>query len=319
MEFSPEYLGHTNFTWFFGIVEDRGDPLKMGRVRVRAYGWHTSSRQTLPTNKLPWSQCVQSITSAAMDDMGETPLGPVEGTLVIGFFMDGKQAQRPMIIGTVSGINMAIGEDIKANGFADPSGNYPSRKLEPDVNRLARVDDEFPPLLPGIKNAARKLTVAKANSEETWNEPAAAWANSSVTYPTVYPKNHVRQSEAGHVFEVDTSPNRNRTHEYHPSGTFYEIDHAGNKVTRIVADDYEIVAGNKFVNVTGNTTLTVDGNVSTYIKGNWEVQVDGNKNEVIAGTLTQTVTGDVTETYSSDQSTQVTGEIDIDGENIYLN
>ena len=29
------------FNWWFGVVEDRNDPLKLGRVRVRCYGWHT--------------------------------------------------------------------------------------------------------------------------------------------------------------------------------------------------------------------------------------------------------------------------------------
>ena len=30
VDFKEEYVGY-NFIWFFGVVEDRNDPLKMGR------------------------------------------------------------------------------------------------------------------------------------------------------------------------------------------------------------------------------------------------------------------------------------------------
>ena len=36
--YSAEYF--RNFQYFFGVVEDRLDPLKMGRVRIRAFGIH---------------------------------------------------------------------------------------------------------------------------------------------------------------------------------------------------------------------------------------------------------------------------------------
>ena len=31
--------------FFYGIVEDRNDPLKIGRVRVRIHGFHTDDKQ----------------------------------------------------------------------------------------------------------------------------------------------------------------------------------------------------------------------------------------------------------------------------------
>ena len=41
---------------YYGIVEDRQDPLKIGRVRVRVHGVHTSSKLNLSTPDLPWAQ-----------------------------------------------------------------------------------------------------------------------------------------------------------------------------------------------------------------------------------------------------------------------
>ena len=44
------FLGRNGFLWFVGVVEDRGDPQKAGRVRVRAVGHHTSNKEKLPTD-----------------------------------------------------------------------------------------------------------------------------------------------------------------------------------------------------------------------------------------------------------------------------
>ena len=129
---------------------------------------------------------------------------------------------------------------------------------------------------------------------------------------TEYPYNHVLETEGGHIKEYDDTPYAERIYEKHKSGTFYEIDADGNKVTRVVGQNYEIVAGNSFVNIKGDVNLTVDSNCKTYIKGDWQIQVDGNKNEVIKGTLTQSVTGKVSETYKASQTTNITGTLDLD-------
>lgn len=92
------------FFWFNGVVEDRNDPLLLGRCRVRIVGYHNPNKTELPTEDLPWAFPMQSITSAAMNGIGTTPLGPVEGTWVLGFFRDGDDCQEPVIMGTFGGI-----------------------------------------------------------------------------------------------------------------------------------------------------------------------------------------------------------------------
>ena len=121
---------------------------------------------------------------------------------------------------------------------------------------------------------------------------------------TEYPYNHVLETESGHIKEYDDTPFAERIYEKHTSGTYYEIDSDGNKVTRVVGQNYEIIAGSNFVNVKGDVNLTIDGNAKTYIKGDWNIQVDGNKKEVVKG--------DVSEDYGSNaitafHSTTVTG------------
>ena len=90
------------FNWWIGVVENRQDPEKLGRCKVRIYGYHTDSKELLPTKSLPWCIPIQPITSAATSGLGSSPLGPVEGSWVIGFFLDGEDCQQPAMFGTIS-------------------------------------------------------------------------------------------------------------------------------------------------------------------------------------------------------------------------
>jgi len=90
------------FNWWIGVVEDRMDPEKQGRCRVRIFGYHTEDKEVLPTEDLPWAIPIQPITSAGISGIGTTPLGPVTGTWVLGFFLDGEDMQQPAMLGTIA-------------------------------------------------------------------------------------------------------------------------------------------------------------------------------------------------------------------------
>ena len=89
--------------FYYGVVENRQDPLRLGRCQVRVVGLHTHDKSQLPSADLPWATPVQPVTSAAMNGIGYSPIGPVEGTAVIIMFADAAQ-QQPIILGTVGGI-----------------------------------------------------------------------------------------------------------------------------------------------------------------------------------------------------------------------
>jgi hypothetical protein len=73
-------FGSNELVWWTGVVEDRDDPEKLGRCRVRVFGYHTSDISDLPTSDLPWALPMQSITSAATSGVGSAPVGIVPGT-----------------------------------------------------------------------------------------------------------------------------------------------------------------------------------------------------------------------------------------------
>jgi len=88
---------------FYGIVEDRNDPLMVGRVRVRIHGIHSENKQFIATPDLPWAQVLLPTTSAGLSGIG-TQHGLVEGSTVFGFFRDGETKQDPVITHVSAGI-----------------------------------------------------------------------------------------------------------------------------------------------------------------------------------------------------------------------
>ena len=148
----------------------------------------------------------------------------------------------------------------------------------------------------------RQTTGPTTTSGGTWDEPRTTDTNyagvshmrgistetglyrqAKLRVDPEYPYNHIKETEAGHIKEYDDTPGAERIMEYHRAGTFYEVDADGTKVTRVVGNNYEIIAGTEFVNIKGTCNLTIDQNCNTYIKGNWNIQVDGDKTEVIKG------------------------------------
>lgn len=130
-----------------GVVENRQDPLKLGRCQVRVMGLHTHDRLVLKTEELPWAYPMQPITSAAMSGIGHAPVGPVEGTWVVVMFRD-EDEQYPVILGTLGGIPQAFGAvDSDINGIAikDANGNAPAAPTDVVSNDSGEAVDTQPP------------------------------------------------------------------------------------------------------------------------------------------------------------------------------
>ena len=235
------FIGRNGFTWFVGVVEDRNDPIELGRVRVRAFGWHTDDKGAIPTDSLPWAVMINSIDSASVSGVGKSPTGIVEGSWVFGFFMDGDRAQEPAIMGTIA--SMPSDKSNSAFGFNDPTEKFPRYTNESDVNKLARGEN------------------TRTHTPDTViGEPADP-------YKAKYPYNHVYESESGHTKEYDDTEGAERIKERHKTGTFYEIHPDGSKVEHIVKDKYEVVLGNDSIHVKGNVKVYVDGDSDVNIAG----------------------------------------------------
>lgn len=83
---------------YLGVVEDRNDPLEVGRVRVRVVGLHIHDKAILPTEDLPWAMVMSPPTATT------SVRGPAEGTMCVVMFNDWPENQHPIVIGKLEGI-----------------------------------------------------------------------------------------------------------------------------------------------------------------------------------------------------------------------
>ena len=308
-------MGKTGFQWFVGVVEDRNDPQKVGRVRVRCLGYHVPDKGKLPTADLPWAHVMNPITSATVSGVGQTPLGMVEGTWVVGFFMDGPDAQQPTIIGTLPGVPSELPTGL---AFQDANKNYPKYK-ETDVNRLAVNDLDNPHKSVTLRKADRTTNIGNADfytatmdmidsdtasAQQTLAEDdGTEFSEPALPYAAEYPHNHVYETEAGHLKEYDDTPNHERIHERHSTGTGYEVDELGRKVERVKNDNYELISGDHFELIKGASNVTINKGSRLFVNASGEkdnhftiqIGTDGNLNiQVDAGKINiHNVQGDI--------------------------
>ena len=99
------FVGKDGFYWWVGEVEDTEDPMELGRCKVRVLGYYTNHRggttADLPTEELPWATVLQHTCQAGNDAQGESSGQLQPGAIVMGFFMDGEDAQMPIVIGVL--------------------------------------------------------------------------------------------------------------------------------------------------------------------------------------------------------------------------
>ena len=324
-------INYTNFQWHFGVVEDRNDPLEIGRVKVRFYGVHSEELSEITTEQLPWATVILPPMSPGTSGVGGPVTGLVEGTWVIGFFIDEGHYQKPMVLGAIPGIPTELAEEGK--GFNDPNQNYPRNSVglheigEPDTSYLARGKKAESHTTLKKKRATRVENVHIARPFQTvfdvaddgtpgvdyglktWNEPHPRGTKSDADpYPSKYPFNHVFESEMGSVLELDDTPGGERIHKYHNSGTFEEIQPDGTRVQKIIGEDYEISTKGKNVLISGgNLNITVDGDVNLNVTGNKIERIEGHYYTYVKKNRVEYIKGNHTTQVSSDKGLFVEG------------
>ena len=280
------FLGQDGFIWFVGVVEDRNDPQKVGRVRIRCLGYHTADKIALPTADLPWASPVLPITSSGISGIGQTPLGLVEGSWVFGFFRD-TDLQEPVVLGSLPGRPI---EEAGSTGFYDPNKIFPRHINEPDVNRLAVNDEDNPHLALELRKATRATGLATADFDATTAADASAivasdtdtWDQPEIAYGSIYPNNHVYESESGHLLEFDDTADKQRIHLYHRTGSSVEYNPNGDRIDIIKGISYNITSSHNLVNIDGRSDISIGGRHKIFINkdgqenNNYDIQVGPN-------------------------------------------
>jgi hypothetical protein len=97
-------------------------------------------------------------------------------------------------------------------------------------------------------------------------------------YAAQYPYNRTITTKAGHVIELDDTPENQRINIQHASGAYIEINNDGRVVIKSPVDSFDIVGGQKQIYVKGDCTIksetlvTVD---SPTVKMTGDLEVTG--------------------------------------------
>jgi len=230
-----------NQNFWFGVVEDRKDPEKLGRCKVRIFGYHTKDIDVLPTEDLPWAIPITPITSASTSGVGTAPVGPVEGTWVVGWFLDGEEKQQPAIFGTIAGkpeknadvktittnLKARAGEVVLSSSGAvvvDSSGNPISTGYATDTQNVGTDTNIIPAVGPHPKNPTQNpagpLNDTKLANQEGFVDPNKIYPK--IDYDGLPDTNKLAAENKTHKYFTTKIQNRKSNIEIASSSSTWE-------------------------------------------------------------------------------------------------
>ena len=167
------FLGRDGFIWWIGQIVDQtqwagnlgGSPTKTTedqkgfgfRYKVRIMGYHTAAPSDLPDEQLPWASVMFPVTAGVSGGAISAP-NLRQGDFVQGYFLDGEDAQQPVIMGVI-GYNQytAVMKNIPDTGFKPFSGYT----TEDEVPRGA-----LPTTQEEAKGVAEDVKISETNNKE---------------------------------------------------------------------------------------------------------------------------------------------------------
>lgn len=202
--FKRHFVGRDGFIWWIGQIADDSwtqnlsgsrasdttvsDAPGFGyRYQVRIMGYHTADDNELRDEDLPWAAVMYPVTSGGGGDASfETP-ALRKGNFVYGFFLDGEDAQQPVIMG-ILGYNQyqAIYKDkprpfVPFRGYNNTSpvstyGITSSTETNPVREDVTKTPDNAnrgvgTPSSSQNNNAARDIEKQKGNEKQNLNKP----------------------------------------------------------------------------------------------------------------------------------------------------
>lgn len=131
------FLGRDGFRWWVGQIPPEsahgGQINGAGwgnRFKVRIMGYHPYNTVELPNEDLPWAQCLLPTTSGTGAGNNATTVKVSPGDTVFGFFLDGDNAQIPVIMGCFGRTSQVPSADYV--GPFQPFTGYTSKITKPN-------------------------------------------------------------------------------------------------------------------------------------------------------------------------------------------
>ena len=137
--FEKHFVGRDGFIWWIGQIASEiswkenipGLPLNDNseikgfgeRYRVRIMGYHTANINEIPDQELPWAYVMYPVTAGGGGRSSSQSANLTQGNFVFGFFLDGENAQLPVVFGCI-GYNdyQAVNKNLPPSRFLPFSG-----------------------------------------------------------------------------------------------------------------------------------------------------------------------------------------------------
>ncbi len=146
------FVGRDGFVWWIGQVappdvwRDKSTDLEEGwafRCKVRIIGFHSFSKNILPDEDLPWAHVLVDASKGAGQGMLGESSSMVGGETVFGFFLDGEEAQQPVIFGALA---RNVNKDFGPANFEKPPesyGNYQGSTIQEGESIATSEENAF--------------------------------------------------------------------------------------------------------------------------------------------------------------------------------
>lgn len=306
MRFKPD--NEKLFGIYRGVVEDRKDPLRLGRVRVRVMGVHTEEQggalNKVPWEELVWAHQISPVFEGSISGSGAFCV-PLQGSHVMVFFENGNMMQ-PRYFGTVSGypVDAAKFSQLeKQDGFKDREEVYPLADHIPehDWQRLSRIDKLGETYLI-LKEENLDLAVPIAFDGTPWDEQPPM-------FEAEYPDNNVFSThddyESSMVIELDSTFGKERFAWWHPSLSYMELNWEGRLVFRNTFHRWDICDGQVIMHYMDLHFKTIDKTMTFLLKESEFREILEDRWTRIGGLDWRKVFDDVYEVLMSSEITQI--------------
>ena len=165
------FIGRDGFRWWIGQIpplSTMGKQVKGSgwgnRYKVRIMGYHPANTVELKDEDLPWAQCLLPTTSGTGAANYASDVKLQQGDVVFGFFMDGDNAQVPVILGAFGRTRYVVNNEY--SGPFIPFTGYTNEVKAPDKTLVKGESNEQNALSQDSPIHAPKKVAESANVQQ---------------------------------------------------------------------------------------------------------------------------------------------------------
>lgn len=207
------FIGKDGFTWWIGQVADpsvwRNEKTRIDngkdawgyRCKVRIIGYHSFDKKELKDEDLPWAHILTSAADGApaQGGFGKLPL-LVGGESVLGFFLDGEEAQQPVVMSCFHRSPMVVNIQ-NPNPFEPFTGSKGNFKNGPQATRNKKPADGTLKEVPESTNSGGPAVTMSSNQQF-----GVDTTGSLDVSPDFKPLSSDTSNQAGSIFSAQAPP-----------------------------------------------------------------------------------------------------------------